>query len=68
MSKSHTLLALSFVLPSLAFATAAAATPVASSVIVGMTEPAFSTARATLGRRKVLPEKKRIHNRRKSAY
>lgn len=64
MSTIRTALAVSVVLPSLAFATAAAATPIAPSTIAGMTEPAFSTARATLGRQKVLPKKKRIHQER----
>lgn len=68
MSKTNAILALSLVFPLLALSNEAGATPLASSAIVGITEPAFLPARATLGRHKVLPEKKRIHVKRKAKY
>lgn len=64
MPTIRTALAMSVVLPSLAFATAAVATPIAPSMMAGLTEPAFSAARVTLGRKAVLPKKKRLHQER----
>ena len=68
MYKIKNLLALGFALSSLTFATAAGATPLAPSAIAAIAQPVFSAARVTVGRHKVLPNKKRIHTQRKSAY
>lgn len=68
MYKIKAFLALSFALSSLTFATAVGATPMVPSAIAAIAEPAFSTARVTVGRHKALPNKKRIHHQRKSRY